>query len=158
LCYGTDEADTLYGSPGEDWMWGHDGGDTMHGYRNQDRIFGDAGPDKIYGGRESDGLFAGAPTSDVLEAASNDYVHGGRGGDGIARTFEQEGGVDRLYGEKGNDYIRTAQRYRNEDWPPAPVLKEIVGCGPGTDTVTFDKGVDVVKANCEIKYRHYVGV
>lgn len=30
------------------------------------------------------------------------------------------------------------------------VTKEIIDCGPGNDTVSYDRGVDVVR-NCEIR-------
>jgi hypothetical protein len=87
------------------------------------------------------------------EGASTDYVHGGSDDDSLEGGFEQ-GGVDRLYGEKGDDGLDVAQRrvfLFNHD-APIEVTKEIVDCGPGNDSVHFDKGVDVVKANCERKY------
>ena len=57
-------------------------------------------------------------------------------------------GVDRLYGEGGNDTIEASQR--NE--PFSPVTKEAIDCGPGaSDEVVYDKGLDVV-TNCEIQH------
>jgi RTX calcium-binding nonapeptide repeat (4 copies) len=58
---------------------------------------------------------------------------------------------DWMRGWAGNDTIYVSQRARDNRLGPG-TSKEIVDCGSGTDTVTFDKGVDVVKANCERKY------
>ena len=80
---------------------------------------------------------------------SDDYVHGGGGDDSIYGGHAQ-GGVDRLYGDAGNDSIEASQRQNPN--PAIAVTKEIIDCGSGaSDVVYFDKGLDVVK-NCEIKY------
>jgi Ca2+-binding RTX toxin-like protein len=180
FCEGTNDPDTMHGTAQGDAMSGKAAGDTIYGYRGMDGIRGGEGPDTIYGGRGNEGTRAGAihgdegpdkiyggPGADEIEAsgddpdgsfwgqegASTDYVHGGSARDLLRGGFEQ-GGVDRLYGEKGDDGIFVAQRidflYSND--PGIEVTKEIVDCGPGIDGVSFDKRVDVVKANCERKY------
>jgi Ca2+-binding RTX toxin-like protein len=169
----------MHGTAKTDRMFGKAGGDTIYGYRGTDSIEGGEGPDTIYGGRgtdptdlSGDGIdggpgpdkLYGGPGKDYLvarcflmpacpEGASTDYVHGGSDDDSLKGGFEQ-GGVDRLYGEKGDDGFDVAQRgvsLYNPD-PGIEVTKEIVDCGPGIDSVSFDKGVDVVKANCEKKF------
>jgi len=157
FCEGTNDPDTMHGTAQGDGMYGKAGGDTIYGYRGEDGIRGEEGPDKIYGGPGFDTLEASGEDPDGSswgqEGASTDYVHGGSARDLLRGGFEQ-GGVDRLYGEKGDDGIFVAQRidflYSND--PGIEVTKEIVDCGPGIDGVSFDKRVDVVKANCERKY------
>jgi Ca2+-binding RTX toxin-like protein len=152
-CHGTSLADTMVGSDFLDYMDGVGGQDTMHGYGEDDSMEGGKGSDHIYGDAGSDSfLWGGASigannTPHTYPDNSDDYVHGGSGTDTIYGGFAQ-GGVDRLYGEGGDDFIDASAR-RNS---MSPVTKEIIDCGAGaSDTVHFDKGVDVVK-NCEIKH------
>jgi Ca2+-binding RTX toxin-like protein len=157
-CYGTNQPDTMHGTSGSkrDRMWGEGGGDTMYGYGTVDRLVGGRGSDKLYGGSETDSLrgsecagAAGCTYSD----SSNDYVHGGKGGDEILGGYAQ-GGVDRIYGEGGNDDISASQKsWLHNGRSGFVVTKEIIDCGPGSrDEVWFDRGVDVVKENCEKKH------
>jgi len=151
FCNGTTVADTMVGSDLLDAMYGVGGQDTMHGYGGSDHMQGGKGSDHLYGDSGSDyTLWGGA-----LDAATNtypdnsdDYVHGGSGDDTITGG-QAQGGVDRLYGEGGTDFIDASQRHESF----SPVTKEIIDCGAGTqDEVYFDKGVDVVATNCEIKH------
>jgi len=149
-CFGTSMADTMYGTDVRDLMYGKGGADTMHGYGGVDTVHGDKGSDHIYGGPGADdSLWGGALTAtDTYPDNSNDYVYGGRGNDNIVGGLAQ-GGVDRLYGQRGNDFLDASQRHQ-EDFKP--VTKEIIDCGSGaSDEVYFDKGVDVI-TNCEIKH------
>jgi Ca2+-binding RTX toxin-like protein len=148
-CYGTSMADTMDGSDLNDAMSGEGAKDTMHGYGGSDYLVGGNGPDHIYGDAGADlNLWGGVETS-INTDKSDDYVHGGSGNDSIDGGFAQ-GGVDRLYGEGGNDTISASQRQNPS--PEFQVTKEIIDCGGGaSDTVHFDKGLDVVK-NCEVKH------
>ena len=159
-CFGTKQADTMHGTSHtkRDRMWGEGGGDTMYGYGTVDHLEGGTGSDKLYGGFETDSLRgsgcsggAGCAYSD----SSDDYLHGGRGGDEILGGYAQ-GGFDRIYGERGNDDISASQRLSfAQGWSGFDLTKEIIDCGPGSrDEVWFDQGVDVEKANCEIKHRY----
>jgi Ca2+-binding RTX toxin-like protein len=153
-CEGTNDPDTMHGTAKTDWMLGKAGRDTIYGYRGTDsNVEGGEGPDKLYGGRGKDYLVASCSLMPACpEGASTDYLHGGSDDDSLKGGFEQ-GGVDRLYGEKGDDRLEVAQRgdFLYDPNPGIEVTKEIVDCGPGIDSVRFDKGVDVVKANCERK-------
>jgi hypothetical protein len=151
-CNGTPGDDTLYGTSNANVMYGWDGRDTMYGYNRMDWIQGGKGKDKVFGGRGDDGgLSGGVLGNGFYPDASDDYVHGGRDSDIIIALAQ--GGVDRLYGERGNDFFSASQReYIRRGITEIAVTKEIVDCGPGSsDYVDFDKGVDVVKDNCEIK-------
>jgi Ca2+-binding RTX toxin-like protein len=150
-CYGTEEADTIRGTGENDRISAEGGGDTIYSYGGWDRLEGGAGSDRLYGGRKADSLHP-----NTQQDTSNDYVHGGREGDIIhipsvdpSNLPISTEGVDRVYGERGDDVIFASQWH----WGGGdPVTKTIIDCGPGRkDRVVFDRGVDVVKENCEIK-------
>jgi Ca2+-binding RTX toxin-like protein len=153
ICNGTSLADTMSGSELVDIMYGLGGADTMHGYGGSDSLYGDKGSDHIYGDAGNDvsdhGLWGGSYAAGTYPDKSDDYVHGG-GGDDIILGGYAQGGVDRLYGEGGNDFFDASQRQNPN--PAIQVTKEIIDCGAGaSDEVSFDKGLDVV-TNCEIKH------
>jgi hypothetical protein len=146
-CYGTSMADTMVGSDLLDAMYGEGGQDTMHGYGGSDHLQGGKGSDHLYGDSGGDYTLWGGDhdlNTDTYNDTSDDYVHGGSGADHIIGGLAQ-GGVDRLYGEGGNDSISASQRQAQF----SPVTKEIIDCGAGAqDEVYYDEGLDVVK-NCE---------
>jgi Ca2+-binding RTX toxin-like protein len=169
--HGNRGADTMYGRAENDILYGDQGADAMYGHGGGNSLWAGSGPDKLYGGpardfqlgnRGSDKLFGGAGDDELWGAHyingpdySDDYIHGGRGMDEIRASLENPNlpkdvihrGVDRIYGERGDDTINVAGNAEVGD-----SAKEIVDCGPGTDEVWFDEGVDVVKDNCEIKH------
>jgi Ca2+-binding RTX toxin-like protein len=159
LCDGTEKADTMHGTKYADRMSAKSGADTMYGRAKYDEMFGGPGPDKMYGGQGFDHLFAGAGVDRIYgqdevdhlftsnayrdgrqNDRTDDYIYGGEGDD----VFLVGGtnGVDRVYGGTGDDHISVAGN-------AATGTKEIVECGPGTDTVHFDEGVDIVNDTCE---------
>jgi serralysin len=160
LCWGTPKADTMIGTSKEDNLIGKEGNDTIYGRSAHDGLFGNAGSDTLYGQRGSDHVTGqvgpdklyGGLRSDYMFGGTDDYVHGGADGDSLYGNAAL-GGVAHLYGEDGDDRIHVSQRQTQllNGKPVPPESKEIVDCGPGTDTVLFDEGVDVVNANCEIK-------
>src|SRR5215217_6512677 len=142
-CVGTTSADAMYGSDFVDVMFAGGGPDTMHGYGSGDTLQGDKGPDYVYGDAGPDKLWGGAyvESAGTYPDTGNDYVHGGGGTDTIYGGYAQ-GGVDRLYGEGGEDTIEVSQRKVSI----SPITKEIVDCGAGSqDEVYFDKDLDYVK-------------
>jgi Ca2+-binding RTX toxin-like protein len=148
-CNGTSLADTMSGSDLADYMFGKGGADSMHGYGGIDLLQGGNGSDHIYGDSGADENLWGGAYEPEYSDTSDDYVHGGSGDDYIYGGYAQSG-VDRLYGEGGNDIIEASQR-KNPD-PAYQVTKEIIDCGAGaSDEVYFDKGLDVT-TNCEIKH------
>jgi serralysin len=170
-CNGTSRADTMIGSTKFDYLKGKKGGDTLYGRGNirfkdnleggpgsdrlngggeADRLFGQEGSDKLFGGKGADELM-GAGASWNGPDNSNDYLHGQKGNDEISVSTENRThdythtGVDRIYGDMGDDKIFVAGNAEVGD-----SAKEIVDCGPGTDRVSFDEGVDIVDATtCE---------
>jgi Ca2+-binding RTX toxin-like protein len=147
-CIGTSGADTMTGTRADNQMFGEAGNDTMVGKRGADYVRGDEEADTLYGNGGGEQLLWGGG----FDAGGNyadrrdDVVYGGTGDDFIVGGFAKSG-VDRLYGGKRNDTIDTAQR---DSGTGAAVTKEIIDCGPGKDTVYYDKGKDDIK-NCEIK-------
>jgi Ca2+-binding RTX toxin-like protein len=99
---------------------GTSSGEQINGTKNAEEIRGLEGSDEI-----SDGLGA-------------DLVYGGNGGDNLIGTASDTS-VDRYYGGRGEDIFQP----RN-----VPAVKDMVSCGPGTDTVYADKA-DVVGGDCE---------
>ena len=99
---------------------GTNSGEQINGTSNAEEIRGLEGSDEI-----SDGLGA-------------DLVYGGSGGDNLIGTASDTS-EDRFYGGSGEDIFQP----RN-----VPAAKDMVSCGPGTDTVYADK-TDVVGSDCE---------
>ena len=61
-----------------------------------------------------------------------------------AFSFQSAHGDDKLVGGEGNDII-------NAHDEPASKWEDDIDCGPGRDTVYFDKGFDKLRSNCEVK-------
>ena len=147
-CFGTNSADTMTGTRADNQMFGEAGNDTMVGKGGADYIRGDQGADTISGRGAGDQFLwgGGFDAGGNYDDGDDDIVDGNSGADTIVGGFAK-GGVDRLYGGSGDDSINTAQR---DTGTGAAVTKEVIDCGPGTDTVFYDKGTDKVE-NCEIK-------
>ena len=99
---------------------GTSSGEQINGTRNAEEIRGLEGSDEI-----SDGLGA-------------DLIYGGTGDDNLIGT-PSDTSVDRFYGGSGEDIFQPRD---------VPAVKDIVSCGPGTDTVYADKADDV-EGDCE---------
>ena len=147
-CFGTSDADAMTGTRADNQMFGEAGNDTMVGRGGADYLRGDEGADTLYGkvGDEQFLWGGGFDAGGNYDDTSDDVVYGGGGDDFIVGGFAK-GGVDHLYGGKGDDTIDAAQK--NSDTGVA-VTKEIIDCGPGKDTVYYDKGTDDIK-HCEIR-------
>src|SRR3712207_1115734 len=159
-CVGTEEADTMSGS---------DTADEMHGLGGPDSLFGRDGDDvSLQGGRGNDTLKGGKGNDGLAGYFGNDRLYGGLGDDemrgdddwdypnrtdGQDRLYGGEGndslwgyyGDDALFGGDGNDFINA---FDDERFTGG---EDIVDCGKGHDVVIFDKGVDKVDKNCEVR-------
>jgi Ca2+-binding RTX toxin-like protein len=79
-CLGTNNKDTMTGSPRRDIMYGFRGADLMRGNGRSDSVNGDGGRDRLSGGRgddtvnggDDDDLVAGNPGNDTLNAGNGD--------------------------------------------------------------------------------------
>jgi Ca2+-binding RTX toxin-like protein len=116
---GTDEADTLIASEGDDAIWGGAGGDRIEGGAGIDHILGGAGDDIITDMGDDD-IIKGEDGNDVIANGNGlDLVMGGAGNDAIlvgndvSEVFAGEGDdfvlggadADVLLGNEGNDWI-----------------------------------------------------
>ena len=146
-CFGSDRVDTMTGTSADNNIFGEGGADTVRGLGGADFIRGDEGADTLRGGVAADTLWGGSfDVGGNYNDARADHIRGGIGTDSIIGGFAV-GGVDRIYGGKGNDSVNAAQRTARG----VPVTKEIVDCGPGaSDTVYFDRRLDVIQ-DCEIR-------
>ncbi len=146
-CFGTRYADTMTGTRGDDNMFGLAGDDTMRGRGGADYVRGDQGADVARGGPGADTTLwgGGYDNGGNFDDTSDDRVRGGGGDDTILGGFARSG-VDHVYGGEGDDTINAAQRGSDMG---VVVTKEIVDCGPGNDTLYYDKGKDEIE-NCEV--------
>ena len=112
------------GTNRKDVLIGSFGKDTITGGDGHDIISGSFGDDKLYGQKGNDEIYA----------VENDRRSGGG-------FFPVPGkgtpGIDLVDGGTGNDTIRAADG-----------IKDVIDCGEGTDTVEYDRTLDVIK-NCE---------
>ena len=73
-------------------------------------------------------------------AIGRDRLSGGNGADELYGYYSD----DKLVGGEGNDIINA------HDEPPSK-WEDDIDCGPGRDTVYFNKGFDKLRRNCEVK-------
>jgi Ca2+-binding RTX toxin-like protein len=160
FCVGTAKDDTMHGTAGpdemvagrgDDWESGMGSGDSLHGQEGKDSLKGGHGADQLYGSFGDDKL-VGATGDDLLRGdddfdynrpgGGRDRLYGGSGDDELYGYY----GDDKLVGGEGNDIIN-AYDVRH----PMAGVEDVIDCGPGRDTVYFDKGFDKVLSNCEVK-------
>ena len=148
---GTDGADRLFGTDGNDTItaladgdevFGGAGDDAVDGGSESDRRFGGAGNDTINGGSEADRL-AGNEGDDVLIGGSGDdklFAGAGSdilaGGSGKDRLFGDED-RDILIGDSGNDFL--AGEAGNDVLMGVTGRDVLVG-GEGADLFVFGVG------------------
>ncbi|WP_445636278.1 Dystroglycan-type cadherin-like domain-containing protein [Nostoc sp. DSM 114161] len=125
---GTNFADSLIGSIGNDIINGGNGNDTIYGGAGNDSLNGDNGNDILYG----DGLMDGGAGNDTLNGGNgDDTLYGGGGTDYLSGG----NGSDLLYGGAGSDILTGGNG--NDIFAFAS--------GEGTDTITdFSKGSDLI--------------
>src|SRR5215203_768786 len=104
--------------------------DTMHGTATPDDMNARRGDDRMYG------------------LGSDDFLYGRQGADTLQAGIDD----DALYGDFGNDKLRGGPGddiINAHDEPPSK-WRDVIDCGPGRDTVYFDKGFDKLRRNCEV--------
>ncbi|HYU60239.1 MAG TPA: calcium-binding protein [Solirubrobacterales bacterium] len=137
---GTNKADRLVGTPGDDVILGLRGRDRIRARPGNDRVDGGGGRDRITG-KKGDDVLSGGPGKDRIRGGSGDdrlfadaggaLLIGGKGRDQFNMVDgEQVGG-------EGNDLIRARDGTLDE-----------INCGPGDDTVIVDEAEDGV-FDCE---------
>jgi Ca2+-binding RTX toxin-like protein len=149
---GSDFADRLVGSNGNNFMQGLAGNDLMAGANGNDTLDGGAGDDELDGGDDGDSLFGdgfdaypGPWGNDVLSGAGgDDLLYGGGGVD----SFDGGSGYDRLFfnyraATQGVSVNLLDQRVYNDGFGNAETFTSIEGFGAGTafgDTFVGDDG------------------
>ena len=116
-----------------------DGG-TCKGTDRADKLFGSTGFDKILGEQGADTIRANDGDDMVKGGAGADEIYGEAGNDRV------KGSQDRDYvsGGDGDDIVRGGLHSRPNDG-----VKDVLDCGPGTDTVYYVRGQDRI-IDCEI--------
>src|SRR5215213_4245392 len=132
-CAGTKENDVMNGTDTYDLMYGLGGDDNMFGHFGNDEMYGGEGADFLLGDEDYD-------YPDTL--LGNDTLYGGPGNDDLRGAF----GNDKIYGGGGDDFVFAYDQLN------VTAGADVVDCGPGVDTVHYDKGVDKIR-HCEIKVR-----
>ncbi len=107
---GSDFADTLNGTSGNDVIWAGGGDDTINGGGGDDIICGGSGNDTIDAGAGNDKVFAGKGNDTVVGGGGKDLLVGEAGHDVLRGGPKRDvlkggGGNDRLYGEAGRDKL-----------------------------------------------------
>jgi Ca2+-binding RTX toxin-like protein len=134
-CWDTDKNDIVHGTSGNDEIFTSLGADIVYGYGGNDDFQGREGPDIYYGGPGHDYL---AADCDLDSACGEDEKHGGPGNDHIVGNLRSE----KHFGGRGDDLLVDPDAFhRNPDY---------FSCGPGTDRVVYNEGVDRVADDCEI--------
>jgi Ca2+-binding RTX toxin-like protein len=132
--------DGMYGLGSDDFLYGGQGADTLQAGIDDDALYGDFGNDKLRGGAGADVLRGDDDFEQNKNAMGRDRLSGGNGADELYGYY----GEDKLVGGEGNDIINA------HDEPPSK-WEDDIDCGPGRDTVYFDKGFDKLSSNCEVK-------
>ncbi|HBS49415.1 MAG TPA: hypothetical protein DEA05_04660 [Rhodobacteraceae bacterium] len=108
---GTDMADLITGSAGNDKINAHDGDDEIHGGDGKDVLTGNGGNDLIHGDKGNDNLY-GREGEDTLDGGSNnDKLMGGDGND----VLRGSSGNDKLWGGRRRRHPRRWQRQEPTD-------------------------------------------
>jgi hypothetical protein len=107
---GTEGADVLHGTPGNDVILGLGGEDVVRGGEGNDRICGGDGADSIRGGSGADRIDGNADTDTIAAGRGRDLADGGSGNDSIGGgsgrdSLVGQGGADVLDGGGGRDRI-----------------------------------------------------
>jgi hypothetical protein len=99
---GTNQADNLGGTPGDDVICGFGGGDTIRGKNGDDVVRGGDGGDTIHGGQGRDSLLGGDGSDQLDPGRGADVTRGGAGPD---FSFVSSAGPDQWFGGPGPDHL-----------------------------------------------------
>ena len=97
----------------------------------------DAG-ERITGTKVAEEIRGLGGSDEITDGLGDDLLYGGRGADNLI-GYSGDSSLDRFYGGGGNDIVQPGD---------VPAVKDVVSCGPGTDTVYADEA-DVVGGDCE---------
>ena len=133
--------------PTQQWAFG-----AKYFYRVQeidrdDTIYGRPGADYLYDASGRNNI-EGGPGTDFV--AGHSRLLGGTGDDRISGETGVVGGPRGILGGAGEDCVDSRED-TNDTIYVSDGQRDTVGCGDGTDTVYFDKGIDkfVDNSGCE---------
>ena len=95
-------ANTAYGTAGNDTLDAKAGNDTLYGWAGNDFLTGGTGHDTLYGGTGQDTLIGGADNDTLYGGSGADTLYGDAGNDVLVGGF----GADKLTGGTGVDTFR----------------------------------------------------
>jgi VCBS repeat-containing protein len=147
VVYGTEGEDTISGMKGNDFLYGEAGGDTIHGNAGHDYISGGDGDDQLFGDKGNDYLFGGTGHDHLSGGSGNDYLFGGSGDD----TLHGGAGNDLLVGGPGND---TLDGGAGNDVIDAGSGNDHILVSAGHDTVTLGEGADTIHIDPSVLAGH----
>ena len=145
---GTEAADTLDGSLGDDVISSLGGDDVTRGNDGSDLIDGGNGNDSLYGGYGSDTIYGGAGDDEIVGDppfhgndrwspprgyGNPDYIDGGDGNDSF---YEWQGGSNTIIGGAGDDvfhYVSSRPEMDYLEFWPVEGVDRLTG-GEGRDT------------------------
>jgi Ca2+-binding RTX toxin-like protein len=133
-CTGTKKADRISGTGQDDRILAKGGRDEVEGRKGSDHIEGNGGDDDLYGRAGSESFIFGG----IFGGGGDDRIDGGGGSD---QALYGGRGKDRIFGGKGADFLDGLGDEAQDE-------RDILNCGPGTDTAV-PSPKDVVKDNCE---------
>ena len=148
---GTDQAERLDGSTGDDTIWGYAGNDTISGLAGNDRIITGDGVDVVDGGAGNDEIngyvvkaasgentyFSSTGAKTIDGGEGNDFVYGGSDADKISGGS----GNDQLYGVGGADVINGGDGADTIDGQDGA---DVINGGDGADTLYGQEGDDTL--------------
>jgi Ca2+-binding RTX toxin-like protein len=128
---GTQGADNVTGSNGDDILNGFSDIDILRGLAGNDLINGGSSRDTMYGDEGNDTLNGGSNDDYMDGGTGNDRLNGGTGND----TMLGGDGIDTLDGGEDQDFIRGNQG------------DDIINGGDGNDRLYGDEGKDIIHGN-----------
>jgi len=138
--FGTEDDDTIVGTPAADIIDGLGGNDRILGREGDDTIHGGAGNDILLGGDGHDVIHGGSGNDVIYGGAGNDRLFGGVGED----ILLGEDGDDVLFGEAGNDHLFGG---RGTDTLFGGLGNDVLDAGGGDDRVFGEEGDDTILAS-----------
>ncbi|WP_439596518.1 choice-of-anchor I family protein [Falsiroseomonas sp.] len=149
IVQGSDAAQRLFGTVGDDVVMAEGGNDTVFGGQGDDLIFGGDGLDRLVGGAGNDTLLAGADDDRLLGEAGDDLLDGAAGDDrvvgGAGRDTVLGGlGKDTLQGQDGDDILQGGE---DDDRLYGNAGNDTLEGGLGADVLFGGAGADIFVFN-----------
>jgi hypothetical protein len=128
---GSDQAERLDGSVGDDTIWGYAGNDTIAGLAGNDRIITGDGVDVVDGGAGNDEI-----NGSMIDASKGQYsIYGSTG----IKTIDGGEGNDAIFGGSGADLINAGA---GNDQVYGVEGADVINGGDGADTMYGQDGDD----------------